>query len=108
MRIPTYLDGKPTNLQAAIIDAEYWLRWLRSRINEQRPPVELNEYRARMRPELIEKLRLAIRALEEFLPDEELLPELFQGPEALTPVQRAKFDLIKEKLRAKQQEPGMK
>lgn len=93
MRVPIYQDGKPANLPAAILDAEYWLRWLRSRINEQRPPVELNEHRLRLSPGYIEKLRSAIQALEEFLPDET----------GLTPVQRAKANLIKEQLRAKQQ-----
>lgn len=64
MRIPDYLDGKPNNLQAAIIDTEHWLRWLRSQLNEPRLKVpEWNEQMARF--------RLAIKILEKFLPDEE-------------------------------------
>lgn len=62
-RIPTYLDGKPTNLQAAIVDAEYWLRWLRSQINDP--------YRAEMKSKVSTGLRSAIQVLEEFLPPED-------------------------------------
>lgn len=86
MRIPIYLDGKPANLSAAILDAEYWLRWLRSQINDARLPAE-----AEMKRTVSVGLRSAIQVLTEFLPDE-----------GLTPVQQAKVDLIKEKLRAKQ------
>lgn len=63
MTIPTYHDNKPANIQAAIIDAMFWLRWLRSCLNDERlPAAEWSEHRAR--------LREAIRALEQFLPDE--------------------------------------
>lgn len=68
MRIPTYHDGKPTNLQAAILDAMYWLRLLRSRQDDE---LERSEHLARLHPEFIEGLRRAIRALEEYLPDAE-------------------------------------
>lgn len=107
MRVPIYHDGKPANLPAAILDAEYWLRWLRSQINDAQLPADEVARRGQgeMKRTVSVGLRSAIEALEEFLPDEELCPlppEANEGP-MLTPVQQAKFDLIKEKLRAKQQ-----
>lgn len=77
MTQPTYLDGKPNNLQAAIIDAEYWLRWLRSQIND--PQLAGAEMERTVRV----GLRRAIEALEKFLPDEELS---CQDPSADKPV----------------------
>lgn len=73
MRVPTYLDGKPTNLPAAILDAEYWLRWLRSQLNDA--PAD-----AEMKRTVSVGLRSAIQALEEFLPYKE--PGEMEGPEA--------------------------
>lgn len=65
-RIPAYSDGKPTNLQAAILDAMYWLRWLRSQINDPQLAG------AGMEKTVSMGLGRAIQALEEFLPDGDL------------------------------------
>lgn len=65
MRVPTYHDGKPTNLQAAILDAMYWLRWLRNQTNDPQLAG------AEMKRTIGVGLRRTIQALEGFLPDEE-------------------------------------
>lgn len=65
MTIPTYHDNKPTNLQAAILDAMFWLRVLRSRLYDD-PQLPLTEQREQQ-----QYLRLAVQALEGFLPEEE-------------------------------------
>lgn len=88
MAIPTYHDGKPTNLPAAILDAMYWLRVLRSRLYDE-PLLPLTEQREHQA-----HLRLAIQALEGFLPPDD---------QSDTGAKQAKANLIKEKLRAKQQ-----
>lgn len=66
MKAPTYSDGKPTNLQAAIIDAMYWLRWLRNCLYDD-PRIPSPECADDIRG----RLRLSIQALEEFLPNSE-------------------------------------
>ena len=108
MRIPIWSNGKPTNLQAAIIDAEYWLRWLRCQIND--PTLTRCSIKQTERG-----LRQAIQALEKFLPPDEepSLDDPFDKAQdvpseeldkvVLTPAQQAKFNLIKAKLRARQE-----
>jgi len=62
---PTYLDGEPANLPAAAKDALDWLKFLTTR-----PLTQKNRRR----------LKLAIKALEAYLPDE---PPVFdKSPDA--------------------------
>lgn len=87
---PTYQDGKPTNLQAAALDALDWLRvvarqpaslrMLRGRILSLSKGVVRSVVQGRPKDPRIKdavwkenlfRLRLAIEALEEFLPDDE-------------------------------------
>lgn len=97
MSVPIYRDGKPVNLQAAILDVMFWLRWLRSYLEDDRRRLSASGW-----SEQRAQLRLAIQALQEFLPDDACLGDDQNGT-GLTPVQQAKVNLIKEKLRAKQE-----
>lgn len=59
---PTYLDGEPTNLEAAALDALDWLQFWQKYLNESlsfRPAHALRR-----------RIEAAIKALETFLPDE--------------------------------------
>lgn len=117
MSVPIYRDGKPVNLQAAILDTMFWLRWLRGYLSDDHRRLSSSGW-----SEQRAQLRLAIRALEEFLPGDpqggypsgysKLVPGAGDASDScleddqnqtLTPAQRAKVNLIKEKLRAKQQ-----
>lgn len=60
---PRYLDGEPTNLEAAALDALDWLRFWQKYLNEAlsfRPAHALRR-----------RVDAAIKALETFLPDQE-------------------------------------
>lgn len=61
---PTYLDGVPTNLEAAALDAKDWLDWWLKFVSR---PRHVNY----IKTEDLDRLRLCRDSLAEFLPDVE-------------------------------------